>query len=410
MRVLFSVSAWPGHYFPMIPLARQLTAAGHPVRVLCAPSQAGPVAAAGLIPEPVLDGLDMVLQARLSHFWLAQAGGWPHAWLPPHPVTGRELTRLEEFDFAAYRREHRADALAATERSFDAAVAFARRWRPDIVVHDRLSLEGLLAARVLGIPAAAYLWGPVGVGEPGPLRLVPGDPTGSFPRYGAGELGEAPFRHVIDPCPDGLRPPVADAGRLAVRYVPYAGPLAGSPPPAGGRPRVCVVWGSSLTAMAGPGSFVVPDVLAALQGLGLDVVALVSAPDAARLDPPPGVWVASDVPLARALAGAAAVVHHGGAGCVMTAVAAGVPQIAITFAGEQAANADRVAATGAGWHIPGHELDLAAVRGTVTAAARDGSCRRAAAALAAQNEARPDLAALTGELALLAGAGAGVRA
>src|SRR5689334_18666787 len=188
MRVLFTVSAWPGHYFPMVPLARSLGAAGHGVRVLCAPSQADAVRAAGLDAVPALDGLDMVLQARLRQFWDAQAGNWPYRWLPPHPVTGVELGSLAEFDFPAYRTRHRAAALSATGRSFDAAVAFGRDWRPDLVVHDRLSLEGLLVARVLGVPAALHLWGPVGTAEDGALRLLPGDPTGSFPRYGAGEL------------------------------------------------------------------------------------------------------------------------------------------------------------------------------------------------------------------------------
>ena len=221
MRVLMSVSAWPGHYFPMVPLARELGMAGHEVRVLCAPSQAAPVRAAGLTPVPVLGGLDMVLQARLSHYWQAQAGAWPYPWLPVHPVTGEHLSDLADFDFPAYRAEHKAATLAATAASFDAAAEVAKQWRPDLVLHDRLSLEGLLAARVANVPAVAHLWGPVGTAEEGALRLVPGDPTRSFERHGAGEAGEEPYRYVIDPCPDGLRPPVGSAVRLgcAVRAV-----------------------------------------------------------------------------------------------------------------------------------------------------------------------------------------------
>ncbi|GAA3343094.1 DUF1205 domain-containing protein [Amorphoplanes nipponensis] len=407
MRVLFSVSAWPGHYFPMVPLARALGAAGHEVRVLCAASQATSVQAAGLPAVPVLDGLDMVLQARLSHFWQAQAGDWPYPWLPVHPVTGQHLSRLEDFDSAAYRAEHRAAALAATARSFDAAVRFATGWRPDLVVHDRLSLEGVLAARVVSVPAVAHLWGPVGTAEEGALRLVPGDPTRSFARHGVAELGDPPFRTVIDPCPPALCPPVGAAHRLDVRYVPYAGGFGGSCPPrprVSGRPRVCVVWGTSLTAMAGARSFVVPEILAGLTGAGLDVTVLVSAADAAALRVPPATTVFSDVALASALSGADVVVHHGGAGCVMTSVAAGVPQVAVTFAAEQAANADRVAATGAGLHVRGGDFDAGAVRAAVTDVIADLAYGRAARWLRDQNDRRPTPAGLVARLEDLAGA------
>jgi UDP:flavonoid glycosyltransferase YjiC (YdhE family) len=398
MRVLFSVSAWPGHYFPMVPLARRLADQGHHVRFLCAPSQVEPITAAGFAPVPVLGGLDMVLQARLSHFWQAQAGTWPYAWLPIHPETGEQLERLEEFDFPAYRAEHKAVTLEATARSFDQAVAWASEWLPDLVVHDRLSLEGVLVARVLGIPVVTHLWGPVGTHEDGTLRLVPGDPTGSFARHGVAPVSEEPFPHVIDVCPADLQPPIGSASRIEARYEAYAGPLDGDAGPRDGRPRVVVVWGTSLSAMVGPRSFAVPDILAALQGSDLDVVALLSPADAERLTPPDGVRVLSDVPLARALADADVVVHHGGAGCVMTSIAAGVPQVAVTFATEQIANADRIAAAGAGLHVPGSIVDADAIRAAVSAVVEDSSHRAAALRLQAQNEARPDLDALVRSL------------
>jgi UDP:flavonoid glycosyltransferase YjiC (YdhE family) len=403
MRLLLTVSAWPGHYFPMVPLAREALAAGHEVRVLCAPSQSGAVQGAGLTPVPVLDGLDMVLQARLSQYWAAQAGNWPYPWLPPHPVTGVELGSLDEFDFPAYRRANRAAALDATRRSFDAGVAFARDWRPDVVVHDRLSLEGLLIGHVLGVPAALHLWGPVGTAEDGALRLLPGDPTGTFPRYGVSELSGDLIGHVIDPCPEALRPPLGAAHRLPVRYVPYHGTTeAVEPLPPPTRPRVCVVWGTSLTAMVGPRSFVVPEILAGLSTVDVEVVALVSPSDADRGTAPPGVRVLPGYPLERALSGASVVVHHGGAGCTMTSLAAGVPQIAVTFAGEQAANGERVAAAGAGRHLPGAEFDPAAVAGAVTSLLHDGSAARVAAELRAQCLSRPAPAELPGRLADLA--------
>ncbi|HZN74657.1 MAG TPA: glycosyl transferase family 28, partial [Micromonosporaceae bacterium] len=37
MRVLFTTFAWPSHYFPMVPLAWALQAAGHEVRMTSQP-------------------------------------------------------------------------------------------------------------------------------------------------------------------------------------------------------------------------------------------------------------------------------------------------------------------------------------------------------------------------------------
>ena len=154
--------------------------------------------------------------------------------------------------------------------------------------------------------------------------------------------------------------------------------------------------------MAGARSFVVPQLLDALKDLDLDVAALVSASDAASLGAPDGVRVVSDVALAAALADADVVVHHGGAGCVMTSVAAGIPQVAVTFAGEQVANADRIAAAGAGLHIPGHDVTPDAIRSAVSAVASERRFADAAHVLKAQNDARPAPAALIGNLEELA--------
>ena len=431
MRALFTVSGLSAHYYPLVPLARELADGGHEVRVLCVPSQAPAIRAAGLAAEPVLDGLDMLLQARLSSFWQAQAGQWLHPWLPPHPVTGAALTSLDEFDMAEYRRANKAAAMAATTRSFDAAVSFAREWRPDIVLHDRLCLEGVLAARVLGIPAAVYLWGPIGTAEEGGLRLRPGDPTGAFPRHGVGDLGAEPFRHVIDPWPGPVPLPIGDATRVPARYVPYGGELSGSLPVSGfgsgsgsssgsgsgsgsgagtgaGRPRVCLVWSTSMSAIAGAGSFIVPELLTVLTGLGAEVTALLSPDDAARLgEVPAGARVVSGVPLSKALADADLIVHPGGAGTAMTAVAAGVPQLAVTFLPEQGGNADGIAAAGAGLHLKAAESTSDTLGDTIRDAAgrllREPGFRAAARARAAANDARPAPAEVVTRLSEIAG-------
>jgi UDP:flavonoid glycosyltransferase YjiC (YdhE family) len=54
------------------------------------------------------------------------------------------------------------------------------------------------------------------------------------------------------------------------------------------------------------------------------------------------------VPLNAALATCAAIVHHGGAGTVLGALAAGVPQLVVSGPGDRTHNARLVAARGAG--------------------------------------------------------------
>jgi UDP:flavonoid glycosyltransferase YjiC (YdhE family) len=434
MRVLFTVSAWKGHWYPLVPLGWALQASGHEVRVACAPSQGEDLARAGLTPVPVLGELDMVFLARLQNVWNAQAGRWPYAGLPPHPVTGVPLRSLSEFSFADFARESGVRLAGPTRVSHDAAVDLARRWRPDLVVHELLSMEGLLAARVLGVPAVLHLWGPAGTHEDEPgLRLRPEDPTGSFARYGVGELGPDLVEHVVDPCPRALRPRTS-ARRLPMRYVPYNGPGydglgCGGPghdgsgddglgydgpghkgPGCGGpgavapgesvgsaRPRVCVVWGNSVARMVGPQAGVLPTVVEAAAGLDAEVVVTANAADAAALGPlPPNVRVLENRPLHQVLPGCAAVVHHGGAGVLMTALAAGVPQLALPCAMDQFLNGRRLAASGAGLAVPAHRADVPRTRQALTELLERSAHRTAA------EELRREMLALPSPLRLVA--------
>ena len=128
------------------------------------------------------------------------------------------------------------------------------------------------------------------------------------------------------------------------------------------------------------------------------------ADDLARLGTvPPGVRALERYPLHALLPTCAAVVHHGGAGCVMTALDAGVPQLALTFAVEQECNGERVAGAGAGLQMRGHLAEPAAVRAAVTDLLAKPSFARSAAALRDDLRGRPTPASLVDQLAALAG-------
>lgn len=409
MRVLFTVSDWPAHYFPMVPLGWALQAAGHEVRVVCAPSQARAVGHAGLLPVPVLGDLDMVFLARFKNLSDIKAGTWRYPGLPGlHPDTGEEIGSLDGFDFAGYARECRRRIADETATGVRGVLDFARAWRPDLVVHDRLSMEGVLAARSLRVPHIAHLWGPVGTDESAPeLHPLPVDYTRAFTRHGLPEMGPELIEYVIDPCPPSLAPPTG-ATRLPVRYVPYNGPGAMAPwaLDAPELPRVCVMWSNSVSSSYGSGSYLVPRVVRALADVDAELVLPVHPDDVSGLgELPANVKVVEEFPLHLLLPTCAAIVHHGGAGSVMTALAAGVPQLALTFGPEQDADGARLAATGAGLHLTGDRADETAIRVALTRLLADPAHRAAAARLRAENERRPLPAELVAGLERIARAG-----
>ncbi|MFI1169754.1 nucleotide disphospho-sugar-binding domain-containing protein [Streptomyces sp. NPDC020801] len=406
MRVLFTVSSWPTHYASMVPLGWALQAAGHEVRVLCAPSQVGTVVAAGLIPVPSLDGMDVRTRLRLQYYEEAVLGLWRYPWLPPHPLTGGRLNALEDFDAEEFRRSCAPQLAARAAHGFDSAVRCARDWQPHLVLHDPASLEGLLVAKVLGLPSALCLWGPVGLHEPEHMRIVPTDESGSFPRYGLGEFSPDMVEYVIDPCPSSLAQPTK-ANRLPVRYVPYNG-CAPAPEwllAPHRRPRVCVSWSTALSVTSGPDSYLLPDLVRGLKEIDADVIVTATAADVKALGlVPRSVRLLERMPLRLLLAGCETVVHHGGSGSILTSLWAGVPQVAFTFASEQTVAAERVAAAGAGLHRLGHQAEPVRIAAMVAEVLSDDSYRTAAAELRAQMRARPTPADLVRTLEELAAA------
>ncbi|MFF0173985.1 nucleotide disphospho-sugar-binding domain-containing protein [Micromonospora profundi] len=400
MRVLFTVSSWPTHYAAMVPLAWALQAAGHEVTALCSPSQVAPLSATGIVPVPVLDDWEVNVRLRLQYYEEAVNGHWPYPWLPLHPVTGAPLKSLDDFDRTEFELRHAPVYAERTAKGFDAGVAFARAWQPDLVLHDPASFEGILIAELLGRPAVLCLWGPVGTHEPAHMSIVPQDHSKSFPRYGLKPFTPDMIRTVIDPCPAAIAPPTP-ADRLPMQYVPYNGcaPMPGwllKPPD---RPRVCIAWSTALTATAGARSYLLPELVRATNDLDVDVVLTATAEDVAALGPvPASVRVVERLPLRLLLPSCAAVVHHGGSGSTLTSLWAGVPQLLPTFASEQTVTASRVAANGAAVHMLGHEANAASVRAALERLLSDDSYRAAAGRLRTQMRSQPTPADLVATL------------
>ncbi len=357
MRVLFTASNSGGHYFCMIPLGWALQAAGHEVRVACPPGQAAAISNAGLIPVPVLDGIDLEYWARLTRYQEAVDGTLNLPGMPMHPDTGERVSDLGEFDVAAASERFMGQIFGALNTSYDAAVELTRAWRPDLVLYDLLTVEGALAAQLTGVPSIYHSLGLFGAAETEPgLDMGMDDPTESFARFGQPAWNREEVPYVIDPSPSSALPPHGAALSMPVRFIPYNGP-GGVPPwllePAP-RGRVCVLWGYSATTLYGPDVPALRTAIDAAAAHGSEVV--LTAPQKVvdvLGDLPDGVRVLSGFPLHLLLQTCDALIHHGGAGAVMTAAASGVPQVALSMSEDQIAFGRRITPTGAVLSLPG---------------------------------------------------------
>jgi UDP:flavonoid glycosyltransferase YjiC (YdhE family) len=335
VRILFSCLPAPSHLRAMVPLAWGLRAAGHEVVVATRPNLVPVVTSAGLASAPVGPPLDLL--------------GPLQAALPPGATMVETWGRIDQHLEVAARNYagYAADSLGP-------AADFAAAWRPDLLVFDPLDYAPRVVAARLGIPAVRHRWA--------------ADPfEGRFDEAALAHLAELdalgsvlePPALVIDPCPAAVQVPGVPAG-LAVRYVPDNG---GGPvpewtlePPT--RPRVCVTFGTQALRLGGEGAFVA--VLRALERRGLDIVAALPDEDARILRDsgqlPDSARVARMVPLHYFLPGCDLLVHHGGAGSLMTGMACGVPQLVLPLFGDQYANGTGIAAAGAGLAVDAPEL------------------------------------------------------
>ncbi|WP_410567120.1 nucleotide disphospho-sugar-binding domain-containing protein [Amycolatopsis sp. cmx-4-61] len=380
MRVLFVMWGWRTHLHPVAPLAWALRGAGHEVRVLGQPALGPAITELGL--TAVAAGPDVDVLPEFRKFVLpVEARPAPE---PPADGVPRALKLF---------------ARLADEMAGD-AVRFAQAWRPDLVVAEPTAFAGPLVAAALGIPSVRHLYGPDLVARA--ARFLPGllEPIG-------GRLGVGPVDPLagttIDPTPSCLHAP-GDLPRRLVRYLPCSGPERAEVvlgPVA--RPRVCVTWGHTMELL-GPQYFLAGETARAVAELDVNVVLAVSARQRALLgDLPPTVSVFVDPPLDRLLAHCDVLVSQGGAGSVLTGLAAGLPQVAVGQLPDHLAIARRLEAAGAGRALAAAEFSAAAVAGAVFDVLQRSGFAAAARRARLENEGRPAPAELVADLRSLAG-------
>ncbi|GHH72174.1 glycosyl transferase [Streptosporangium violaceochromogenes] len=391
MRVLFTGWAWPSHVYPMVPLAWACRAAGHEVRIAAPPDLESVIVRAGLTPVRVGRDVDVTGVVRSFVREVARGNGSGPA---PRPVGGKPSAETPR----ALRM-----FVELAESMVDDLTAFARDWRADLIVYDPTAWAGPLAAAAVGVPSVRQLYG---VDLLFPARAAMSRALEPIcDRLGLGEVDPLGAL-TVDPCPAELQKDVPGV-RRRMRYLPYNGAYDVSPatsPERPDRPAICVTWGTTMSRL-GHRFFLAGHVARALAGVDAEVVLAVTPAQRAILGTlPPNVRVVGSAPLHLLLPAVDLVVHHGGAGSMLTSLVNGLPQLALPQLPDHIGHARRLAATGAGLALdPAEGFEAAEIRRAAEDMLASPGHERSARRLSREMAAHSTPAALVADLERLAG-------
>ncbi|HUQ58773.1 nucleotide disphospho-sugar-binding domain-containing protein [Lentzea sp.] len=306
MRVLVVAAPLLGHVFPLMPLALALREAGHDV-VVATGGEALRVRDSGLRVEDVVPS-NVRFGAIALRIMLA------------HPVVaGREMRGSGGLDFVSRLFGTVGDAMHGPLREL------AGSWKPDIVVHEPLAAAGA----ALGVPSIVH-----------DVSLFDGvDLTAAV-----GARMKAAVRSPTTTLRTAPKSMAEFLGGRPLRFVPYSGD--GEVPQwlvePSGKPRILV----SRSTVSGPGA---GRMMAAVTKAAGQVDAEFVLVRPARTEGlPDNVRTVGWVPIPRVLPFCDGIVHHGGAGSLLGALAAGVPQLVEPGPGDRTVHATAVTGRGAG--------------------------------------------------------------
>ncbi|GAA0730920.1 DUF1205 domain-containing protein [Dactylosporangium roseum] len=333
MRVLFVPLPVESHLKAQTQLAWALRAAGHQVQIAVTPDLTAEIMRTGLTGVPV--GPFLGLRDYLAEVVTDGSSGADES-LPDEAFMDWDDVRQRISDLTVgWFRVVCPDATVAD------LVAYARHWRPDLVIWDPMMMGAAVAAVAGGAMHVRLLFGTDRMGRlrSAFLRKAAGDAEDPLRQWLAslgGQYGLAFTeemvlgRWTIDPMPSWVRR-APEPRYLAMRHVTVNGP--GLLPdwlrvPPGGR-RICLTLGASHRAAYGSKASVAA-LLEAVDGLDVEVVATFDADELRVVERvPDNVRPVDFVPLGALLPTCAAVVHHGGAGTFGAALEHGVPQLII---------------------------------------------------------------------------------
>jgi MGT family glycosyltransferase len=387
----------PGHAFPMLALGARLAARGHEVTFETWSRWREDVESAGMRFEPA----------------------------PEYPLFGQA-------ESASGKRFEMYEAVVLSAGKTRQSVA---ELRPDVVVHDILTLAPALAGELEGVPVATlvpHLY-PVGADGFPPYALgarLPRTPLGrgfwrtaerwtqTGLRQGRWELNDARARLGLPPtarlhgglserlCMVGTFPQLEyprrwPAGVHVVGPIMWEPPFGSVEPPPGDAPLVLVAPSTAQD----PDHRLLRSALAGLGGLPIRVIATWNR---RPLDPRKSVPVPDNTRLvewvsySKTMPSCAAVVCHAGHGTMARALASGCAVVAVPHCGDMAENAARADWAGVGVRLPWRFLGRATLRLAVRRALSEASLGARAGELsrwAAMNDGAERAATLVEHLA-----------
>jgi hypothetical protein len=273
--------------------------------------------------------------------------------------------------------------------------------KPDLLVYDETDISAPVTAQLAGIPAVAHS---LGRQLPGLFRQPALEALTEVVRtFEPQATPRDPFyaNAYLDICPPSLRDPsAADPGeRIELR--PEAPTDTGDRVPDWvrtdrSRPLAYLTLGTYVSGH-------VESLRAAATGLGrleLDVLVTVGPNgDPAALGPlPDSVRVERFVPQGVLLPHLDVVVHHGGSGTMLGALAHGLPQLLLPHGADQFMNAQALIDSGAGLRLLPEEITADAVAEAVQALLAEPSYRAAASGIGAEIATMPSPADAVAEL------------
>ena len=321
MRLLFTAFPGYGHVHPMLPLARAAIRAGHEVLFATGPNLVDRVRSYGFETRSV--GLS---SEEINERYNAAYDDTDH--LPPHERLPIVVPRL----FVEI----------GARASLPDVLGIVDGWRPGLVVSEQSESAGPIAATARGVRGVVHGWGPM---VPRALVDLVLPAIEALAREHFPDVVPDPkAMPYVDICPPGLHLE-ADAVWDDIRPLRHEDPPPGEAAidlPDG---LIYVTLGTVVNDQEGAFE-------AVLEGLaGVDAPILVTVGpdvDPARLGgTADNVIVEQFVPQGLVFPHCRAVIAHAGAGTMLGALAAGLPQVLLPSGAEQFLNAAACAAAGA---------------------------------------------------------------
>lgn len=368
VRILFSCRPAYGHLFPLLPLADAAKAAGHDV-----------VFGTG---ETFLKTVrDLGFEVHRAGIAISDA------------ETEAKRRHGEDAGFAEVGITMFGELLPVA--LLDDLTPLLPRLRPDLVVYEQSDVGAGVAARRAGIPAVSVV-----IGRSMPPELLTLATERLAPLWGTlpadAMFGDA----CVDVWPDSVRDPgTANVPKVfRMRPTPVDPDVPLPPLPADG-----FVYLTLGTVVFGATN-VLRGALHALARLPVDVLVALGPGDPALLgELPDRVRAAGFVPQAEVLTHAGLVVHHGGTGTVLAALAAGLPQLLLPQGADQFVNAETLTALGAAQSLVGEAVRMDAIEAAARELLADPKPRAIAQGVAREIAAMPAPEQVLDELVSWAG-------